>query len=97
MNVRDTLPATLAEQAISDNEMRKVMTASVMGTIIEYYDFTLYTTATALVFNKIFFPGETPLIGSLAAFATYFVGYCARPLGACCLVILAIASGAKLR
>lgn len=81
MNVRDTMPATLAEQAISDNEMRKVVTASVMGTIIEYYDFTLYTTATALVFNKIFFPGETPLIGSLAAFSTYFVGYCARPLG----------------
>ncbi len=62
-------------------EMRKIVTASVMGTIIEYYDFTLYTTATALVFNKIFFPGESPLVGSLAAFATYFVGYCARPLG----------------
>lgn len=81
MNVRDTMPATLAEQAISDNEMRKEVTASVMGTIIEYDDFTRYTMATALVFNKNFFPGETPLIGSLAAFATYFVGYCARPLG----------------
>ncbi|HEY0208119.1 MFS transporter [Acerihabitans sp.] len=49
--------------------------------MIEYYDFTLYTTSTALVFNKIFFPSHDPLIGSLAAFATYFVGYCARPLG----------------
>lgn len=68
------MPATLAEQAISDNEMRKGVTASVMGTIIEYDDFTRYTMATALVFNKIFFPGETPLIGFLAAFATYFVG-----------------------
>ncbi|OON40353.1 MFS transporter [Izhakiella australiensis] len=81
MNLRESaLSAPLTERA-SASEMRKVAAASAVGTLIEYYDFTLYTTATALVFNKIFFPGESALIGSLAAFATYFVGYCARPLG----------------
>jgi MFS family permease len=52
-----------------------------IGNTIEYYDFTLYATATALVFNKVFFPNFDPLVGSLAAFATFFIGYCARPLG----------------
>jgi metabolite-proton symporter len=59
----------------------RVALASAIGTMVEYYDFTLYATATALVFNKIFFPSSDPLVGSLAAFATFFVGYCARPLG----------------
>ena len=62
-------------------DMRKVALASAVGNTIEYYDFTLYATATALVFNKIFFPSDNPLIGTLAAFATFFVGYCARPIG----------------
>ncbi|UWL61836.1 MHS family MFS transporter [Brucella pseudintermedia] len=61
--------------------MRRVALASAIGNTIEYYDFTLYATATALVFNKIFFPSHDPLVGTLAAFATFFVGYCARPLG----------------
>ena len=63
------------------NDIRKVAVASAIGTMIEYYDFTLYATATALVFNKVFFPSFDPLVGSLLAFATFFVGYCARPLG----------------
>jgi MHS family shikimate/dehydroshikimate transporter-like MFS transporter len=61
--------------------MRKVALASSIGTTIEYYDFGLYAVATALVFNKIFFPTGNPLVGSLAAFVTFFIGYCARPLG----------------
>ena len=63
------------------SEYARVALASAIGTTVEYYDFTLYATATALVFNKIFFPSGDPLVGSLAAFATFFVGYCARPLG----------------
>lgn len=63
------------------NDVMKVALASAIGNTIEYYDFTLYATATALVFNKIFFPTFDPLVGSLAAFATFFMGYCARPLG----------------
>jgi MHS family shikimate/dehydroshikimate transporter-like MFS transporter len=67
--------------ATSEADIVKVALASAIGNTIEYYDFTLYATATALVFNKIFFPSFDPLVGSLAAFATFFVGYCARPLG----------------
>jgi metabolite-proton symporter len=55
--------------------------ASMMGTAIEWYDFFLYGTAAALIFNKIFFPSFDPLTGTLAAFATYSVGFFARPLG----------------
>ncbi len=52
-----------------------------MGTTIEWYDFFLYGTAAALIFNKIFFPAFDPITGTLAAFATYSVGFFARPLG----------------
>jgi MFS family permease len=55
--------------------------ASMMGTTIEWYDFFHYGTAAALIFNKIFFPSFDPLSGTLAAFATYAVGFFARPLG----------------
>jgi len=55
--------------------------ASMMGTTIEWYDFFLYGTAAALVFNKIFFPSFDPVTGTLASFATYSVGFLVRPLG----------------
>jgi metabolite-proton symporter len=55
--------------------------ASFMGTTIEWYDYFLYGTAAALIFNKIFFPAFDPVTGTLAAFATYSVGFFARPLG----------------
>lgn len=55
--------------------------ASLMGTTIEWYDYFLYGTAAALIFNKIFFPDIDPVTGTLAAFATYAVGFFARPFG----------------
>ena len=55
--------------------------ASLIGTTIEWYDFFLYGSAAALVFNKLFFPRFDPLVGTLLAFATYAVGFVARPLG----------------
>jgi metabolite-proton symporter len=55
--------------------------ASLIGTTIEWYDFFLYGSAAALVFNKLFFPSFDPLVGTLLAFATYAVGFVARPLG----------------
>src|SRR6202790_5268564 len=73
-------PSTYGSDVHSE-DIKKVAIASAIGNMIEYYDFTLYATATALVFNKIFFPSFDPLVGSLAAFATFFIGYCARPLG----------------
>ena len=61
--------------------MRKVIVASLIGTSLEWYDFFIYGTAAALVFNKLFFPSFDPLVGTLLAFATYAVGFVARPLG----------------
>lgn len=59
----------------------KVALASLIGTSIEWYDFFLYGTAAALVFNKLFFPTFDPLVGTIAAFATFAVGFIARPIG----------------
>jgi len=55
--------------------------ASFIGTTIEWYDFFIYTTAAALIFPQLFFPSFEPLAGTLASFATYAVGFLARPLG----------------
>ena len=71
-----------AQPAEEDRQnLRKVVTASFIGTTIEWYDFFLYGTAAALVFNELFFPNAEPVIGTLAALATYAVGFAARPLG----------------
>src|SRR3954466_11395786 len=59
----------------------RVVLASFLGTSIEWYDFFLYGTAAALVFNRLFFPTIDPLAGTMASFATYAVGFFARPLG----------------
>ena len=61
--------------------LRRVVAASMIGTTIEWYDFFLYGSAAALVFNKLFFPSFDPFVGTLLAFATYAVGFVARPLG----------------
>jgi len=63
------------------NRIRTVALASFIGTTIEWYDFFLYGTAAALVFNKLFFPTFDPLSGTLASFGTYAVGFVARPIG----------------
>jgi MFS family permease len=61
--------------------LRRVIMASMIGTTIEWYDFFLYNSAAALVFNRLFFPQFDPLTGTLLAFATYALGFVARPLG----------------
>ena len=60
---------------------RRVVLASFIGTTIEWYDFFLYGTAAALVFNELFFPNISPVAGTMAAFATHAVGFFARPFG----------------
>ncbi|QIX27192.1 MHS family MFS transporter [Nocardioides sp. JQ2195] len=60
---------------------KQVGFASFIGTTIEWYDFFLYGTAAALVFGPVFFPDSSPAVGVIAAFATYAVGFLARPLG----------------
>lgn len=66
----------------SPGSLRRVVAASLIGTTIEWYDFFLYGSAAALVFNKLFFPGSDPLVGTLLSFLTYAVGFAARPIGA---------------
>jgi len=67
--------------AQSQTPLRRVVAASLIGTTIEWYDFFLYGSASALIFNKLFFPSFDPFVGTLLAFATYAVGFVARPLG----------------
>ena len=59
----------------------RLATASSVGTTLEWYDFTVYNTLAALVFNRLFFPSFDPLTGTILAFSTYAVGYLSRPLG----------------
>ncbi|HEY9382739.1 MAG TPA: MFS transporter [Gemmatimonadales bacterium] len=63
------------------DSIRPVILASFIGTTIEWYDFFLYGTAAALVFNKLFFPTLAPLAGTLSSYGTFAVGFVARPLG----------------
>ena len=60
---------------------RKVALASLIGTTIEWYDFFIFGTAAALIFNQVFFPSFDPVTGTLAAFASFSVGFIARPFG----------------
>jgi metabolite-proton symporter len=73
--------ADLATGTPEPSTLRRVIAASLVGTSLEWYDFFIYATAAALVFDKLFFPGFAPLVGTLLAFATYSVGFVARPLG----------------
>ncbi|OAJ55989.1 MFS transporter [Paraburkholderia ginsengiterrae] len=61
---------------------RRVALASLIGTAVEWYDYYIYGVCAALLFPKLFFPSVSPLIGTIAAFATYAVGFAARPIGA---------------
>jgi len=71
----------VAAAAATPRTLRKVVLASLIGTTIEWYDFFLYGTAAALVFNREFFPQTDPLTGAMLAFSTYALGFIARPLG----------------
>ena len=63
------------------SSVRRVVVASLVGTSLEWYDFFIYGTAAALVFNTLFFPTFDPLVGTIAAFGTNAAGFLARPLG----------------
>lgn len=88
-----TLPASAPAAGLADacpvaegsdqrrRRLRIVVAASLLGTTVEWYDFFLYATAAGLVFNKVFFPNESPLVGPLLAFATFAVGFVMRPIG----------------
>jgi MFS family permease len=60
---------------------RTVLVASIVGTTVEWYDFFLYATAAAIVFNREFFPSQNSAVGTLLAFGTFAVGFVMRPIG----------------
>ena len=70
------------QASASTKSPRKAALASWIGSAVEYYDFFIYGTAAALVFGKIFFPAFDPATATIAAFATFGVGYVTRPIGA---------------
>ncbi len=61
--------------------LRRVVISSLIGAVIEWYDFFLYGVVAGLVFNKIYFPAADPTVGTILAFATFAVGFVARPFG----------------
>ena len=54
----------------SQNSLRKVVTASVIGATIEWYDFFLYGVVAGIVFNKLYFPSDDPLVSTMLAYGT---------------------------
>ncbi|HZT27486.1 MAG TPA: MFS transporter [Pseudolabrys sp.] len=68
-------------ERIMDRDLRRVVAASLIGATIEWYDFFLYGTVAGIVFNKLFFPVQDPLISILLAYTTFAVGFVARPVG----------------
>src|SRR6516165_2696354 len=81
-----SMATTTVTAGMSDTEhtrqLRRAVIAATVGTTIEWYDFFIYGTAAGLVFGKLYFPQEDPYTATLAAFATYFVGFIGRPIGA---------------
>src|ERR1700760_1621218 len=80
-------PMTLRPDDADDSEatrrqVRLAVVSSVIGTSIEWYDYFLYGTAAAIVFPAVFFPASSSYSGTLDSFATYAVGFAARPVGA---------------
>lgn len=71
----------MSDSTPTPSSIRRVVAAGFIGTTVEWYDFFLYGTASALVFNKLFFPQYNASTGQMASFATYAVGFFARPLG----------------
>jgi MFS transporter, MHS family, shikimate and dehydroshikimate transport protein len=72
---------TNTQSAGFGTSIRTIALASAIGTTIEWYDFFLFGVVTPLVFNKLFFPNYDPLVGTLLAYTTFFVGFISRPFG----------------
>ena len=82
MSVRDDTPQASDEAGTISTGLKRVVAASMAGTVVEWYEFFLYGTAATLVFSKVFFAkGDSDLDAILAAFITYAVGFAARPVG----------------
>jgi len=76
-----TSPAGSSQEPEGIRTPKKAAIAAWIGSALEYYDFFVYGTAAALIFGKLFFPSQDPMVGTIAALATFGVGYVARPIG----------------
>ena len=79
--INDPADMVREDDTLPQHPMVPIVLAGSIGTIIEWYDFLIYGTAAALIFNKLFFPSLDPLTGILAALGAYSVGFFARPAG----------------
>ena len=70
-----------ADANVTGTDLRRVIAASVAGSAMEWYDFSIYGTASALIFSDLFFPGLDKAAGLLAIFSAYAAGFFARPFG----------------
>jgi MHS family shikimate/dehydroshikimate transporter-like MFS transporter len=70
-----------APAGITRAERRRVLSSSIIGTAVEWYDFYLFAISASVVFGPLFFPSEDPLAGTISAYATFLVGFLVRPLG----------------
>ena len=80
MSVNDDVKDAPAS-AVTRTDLLRAAWASSLGSALEYYDFALYSLASALVFGPLFFPGTNPSTGLILSFGTYFLGFAVRPLG----------------
>ena len=79
----DAFATTAIARPAGGITLRRIVWSSIIGTAVEWYDFLIYATATALVFSKLFFPsGGDSSLSTIIAFGTYGVGFFARPFGA---------------
>src|SRR4029450_10905285 len=78
---RQLFAKPLSWRALNPPRTVRLATASLIGTTLEYYDFAVYSTLAALIFNRLFFPSFDPLSGTILALSTFAVGYLARPIG----------------
>ncbi|WBM79316.1 MFS transporter [Cryobacterium breve] len=83
------------DKQVSSRNLKRAAFSGWIGSALEYYDFTLYSQAAALVFPTVFFPTASPAVAIVASLATYGVGYVARPIGAVVLGNLADRHGRK--
>ncbi|GER91182.1 MFS transporter [Dictyobacter vulcani] len=75
------MAANVSSEGVTVRKMLPILSASTIGTAIEWYDFFLYGFFSATIFNKLFFPLLDPVTGILASFTTYYIGFIARPIG----------------
>ena len=84
-----------AAYKVTTADLHRAAWASSLGSALEYYDFALYSLASALIFGPLFFPSSDPSVGLLASFGTYFIGFAIRPVGGVIFGILGDKLGRK--